>query len=114
MTTTEDKLKQQDCVPWREGVKPLQGEALKNHINTLPEGWEVFNESMLEKTFHFPDFVQALDFVNNLGAIAERQGHHPDIFLGYGKVTVDLWTHKIEGLHTNDFIMAAKIDALYP
>jgi 4a-hydroxytetrahydrobiopterin dehydratase len=114
MATTEDKLKQKSCVPCRKGMEPLQGEALENHVKTLPEGWEVFNGSMIEKTFHFPDFIQALDFVNSVGAIAENQGHHPEMTLGYGKVTVDLWTHKIEGLHANDFIMAAKIDVLYP
>jgi 4a-hydroxytetrahydrobiopterin dehydratase len=113
MATIEDKLKQQSCVPCTGDVEPLHGETLKKHVDTLPEGWEVLDERIIEKTFRFPDFVQALDFVNTLGAIAEQQNHHPEITLGYGKVTVDLWTHKINGLHANDFIMAAKIENLF-
>jgi 4a-hydroxytetrahydrobiopterin dehydratase len=68
----------------------------------------------LEREFKFDDFRQALDFVNEVGELAEEQGHHPDIYLSYGKVKIQLWTHKINGLHENDFIMAAKIDALQP
>jgi 4a-hydroxytetrahydrobiopterin dehydratase len=66
----------------------------------------------LEREFRFDDFRQALDFVNEVGELAEEQGHHPDIYLSYGKAKVQLWTHKIKGLHENDFILAAKIDAL--
>jgi len=98
-------------LPGRYGAV-ARGSTRKTCQNTT-RGLEVFQESILEKTFHFPDFIQALDFVNSVGAIAENQGHHPEMTLGYGKVTVDLWTHKIEGLHDNDFNMAAKIDSLY-
>ncbi len=66
------------------------------------------------REFTFDDFRQALDFVNEVGELAEEQGHHPDIYLSYGKVKIELWTHKIDGLHENDFILAAKIDALQP
>jgi 4a-hydroxytetrahydrobiopterin dehydratase len=72
----------------------------------------VIDEHHLNRTFTFPDFKQALDFVNRVGALAEEQGHHPDIMLAWGKVEITMWTHKINGLTESDFIMAAKIDAL--
>jgi len=75
-------------------------------------GWEAVNEHHLKKTFAFPDFQRALDFVNRVGAVAEEQGHHPDIFLAWGKVEITMWTHKIDGLTESDFILAAKIDRL--
>ena len=66
----------------------------------------------LERVFAFKDFVSALEFTNRVGALAESEGHHPAILTEWGRVTVTLWTHKIRGLHRNDFIMAAKIDSL--
>jgi 4a-hydroxytetrahydrobiopterin dehydratase len=78
----------------------------------LGAGWMVIDGKRLEKEYDFEDFQQALDFVNRVAAVAEEEGHHPDIHLTYGKATVTLWTHKIKGLHENDFIMAAKIDCL--
>ncbi len=67
---------------------------------------------MLEKTFRFKDFAQALDFVNRIGALAEDQAHHPDLYLAWGRVTVRIWTHKIKGLTESDFVFAAKCDRL--
>jgi len=75
-------------------------------------GWRVNEEHHISKTFTFPDFRQALGFVNRAGEVAEEQGHHPDIYLSWGKVEIKLWTHKIDGLTESDFIMAAKIDEL--
>jgi 4a-hydroxytetrahydrobiopterin dehydratase len=72
----------------------------------------VNEEHDITKTFAFPDFRQALGFVNRVGEVAEEQGHHPDIYLSWGKVEIKLWTHKIDGLTESDFIMAAKIDQL--
>ncbi|HEX8712561.1 MAG TPA: 4a-hydroxytetrahydrobiopterin dehydratase [Terracidiphilus sp.] len=66
----------------------------------------------LERVFQFSNFVEALSFTNRVGALAEAEGHHPTILTEWGRVTVTLWTHKIRGLHRNDFVMAAKIDAL--
>jgi 4a-hydroxytetrahydrobiopterin dehydratase len=66
----------------------------------------------LEKRFTFPDFARALEFVNRAGAVAEREGHHPDLHLSWGTVTVELWTHAIDGLTESDFILAAKLDQL--
>jgi 4a-hydroxytetrahydrobiopterin dehydratase len=66
----------------------------------------------LERAFRFSNFAQALNFTNRVGALAEDEGHHPALLTEWGKVTISLWTHKIRGLHRNDFVMAAKIDAL--
>jgi 4a-hydroxytetrahydrobiopterin dehydratase len=74
------------------------------------ENWHVISNHHIEREFRFPDFKTALNFTNKIGAIAEEQGHHPDIYLGWGKVDVKIWTHKIDGLTESDFILAAKID----
>ena len=108
------KLADKRCVPCTQGAEPLKGEELEEKKKELDPDWRVVDEHHLEREFTFEDFRQALDFVNEVGQLAEEQGHHPDIYLRYGKVKVQLWTHKIDGLHENDFIMAAKIDALEP
>jgi 4a-hydroxytetrahydrobiopterin dehydratase len=72
--------------------------------------WTVVHTHHLEREYKFPDFKTALDFTNKVGAIAEEQGHHPDIYVAWGKVRVTIWTHKIDGLTESDFILAAKID----
>jgi 4a-hydroxytetrahydrobiopterin dehydratase len=102
------------CVPCTKGAEPLKGEEIRKLSGELTQDWHVVEGHHLEREFRFEDFRQALDFVNEVGALAEEQGHHPDIYLGYGKVKIQLWTHKINGLHENDFIMAARIDALQP
>jgi 4a-hydroxytetrahydrobiopterin dehydratase len=89
----------------------LKGAEL-NALQKQVPGWEVVNEHHLKKAFTLPDFQTALDFVNRVGALAEEQGHHPDIFLAWGKVEITIWTHKIDGLTESDFILAAKIDRL--
>ena len=107
MTELADK----QCVPCKGGVPPLRGKELEKFHGGVPK-WTVTNEHHLHREFRFPDFKQALEFVNRVGEIAENQGHHPDILLKWGKVEVTLWTHKIDGLTESDFIMAAKIDRL--
>jgi 4a-hydroxytetrahydrobiopterin dehydratase len=99
------------CVPCRGGVPPLKGKELEALRQQVPV-WKVINEHHITRPFTFPDFKQALDFVNRVGALAEEQGHHPDILLAWGKAEITLWTHKIDGLTESDFIMAAKIDGL--
>jgi 4a-hydroxytetrahydrobiopterin dehydratase len=94
-------------------VPPLQGAELAALAEQLPL-WKVVNGHHITRTFTFPDFKQALAFVNKAGAIAEEQGHHPDILLSWGKAEVTTWTHTINGLTESDFILAAKIDALHP
>jgi 4a-hydroxytetrahydrobiopterin dehydratase len=100
------------CVPCRGGVPPVQGEELEQLKSQVP-GWQVINGHHLTKTYSFPDFRTALDFVNKAGAIAEAEGHHPDLLLSWGKVEVTTWTHKIDGLTESDFILAAKIDQIH-
>ena len=102
-------LSQRKCVPCRGGIPPLAGRELASLLDQV-QGWTVIGEHHIQKAFVFPNFVTALEFVNRVGAVAEEQGHHPDIYLAWGKVEVKLWTHKIDGLTESDFIMAAKID----
>ena len=104
-------LAEKHCVPCRGGVPSLKGEELEKLRAQLP-GWQVVDEHHLAKLFTFPDFRSALDFVNRAGAVAEEEGHHPDLYLSWGKVEVRTWTHKIDGLTESDFILAAKIDRL--
>ncbi|MBZ5727130.1 MAG: 4a-hydroxytetrahydrobiopterin dehydratase [Acidobacteriia bacterium] len=104
-------LAEKHCVPCRGGVPPLKGEALEKMKPQVP-GWQVVDEHHLARTYAFPDFRTALEFVNRVGGIAEAEGHHPDLYLAWGKVEVKIWTHKVDGLTESDFILAAKIDAV--
>ncbi len=108
-----DTLKRKECVPCHGGVPPLQGAALKALLSGLGHQWRAVRGHHLEKEFAFPDFRRALDFTVKVGEIAEAQGHHPDILLGWGRVKVTTWTHKIDGLTENDFVLAAKIETAY-
>jgi 4a-hydroxytetrahydrobiopterin dehydratase len=109
---TRSSLVGEKCVPCRGGVPPLKGEELDTLVRDLGGAWRVVDEHHLEKNFTFPDFAQALSFTNAIGAIAEREGHHPDISLAWGRVGITLWTHKVDGLTRSDFVLAAKIDAI--
>ncbi len=100
-----------ECVPCKGGVPPLKGEELEK-LKEQVDGWDVVEEHHITKTCKFPNFVKALAFVNKVGDIAEEQGHHPDIFLTWGKVCITMCTHKIDGLTESDFILAAKIDGI--
>ena len=106
-----EQLADKKCVPCRGGVPPLKGKELEALHRIVPQ-WSVIDEHHLTRAFTFPDFKQALEFVNLVGALAEEQGHHPDILLAWGKAAITLWTHKIDGLTESDFIMAAKIDRI--
>src|SRR5438876_8553233 len=105
-------LASKTCVPCRGGVPPLKGQELAALQKQVAES-QVVNEHHTVRQFKFPDFKQALAFVNRVGELAETQGHHPDILLAWGKAEITLWTHKIDGLTESDFIMAAKIDRLF-
>ena len=104
-------LASRTCVPCKGGVPPLKGAELKKVSSQLP-AWKVIDEHHISRTYDFPDFKTALAFVNKIGALAEEQGHHPDILLRWGSVGVTIWTHKIDGLTESDFILGAKIDEL--
>lgn len=105
-----NELAQKSCVPCRGGVPPLDGDEIAKLKPHLHSDWKVVEDHHLERRFEFPDFVAALEFTNRLGAIAEQEGHHPDILLGWGKAVVTIWTHKIDGLTESDFVLAAKAD----
>jgi 4a-hydroxytetrahydrobiopterin dehydratase len=102
-------LAEKTCVPCRGGIPPIKNRELQSMLQLVPE-WRAVDEHHITRAFTFPDFRQALAFVNQVGELAEEQGHHPDIVLTWGKVEITLWTHKIDGLSESDFIMAAKID----
>ncbi len=107
-----EKLTSKSCVPCRGGIPPLTEPAARELLAQIP-GWRLEeNGTRLERRFEFRDFVEAMKFVNRVGDVAEREGHHPDIAIHWNRVDLTLWTHKIGGLHENDFILAAKVDHL--
>ncbi|HUD47596.1 MAG TPA: 4a-hydroxytetrahydrobiopterin dehydratase [Candidatus Baltobacteraceae bacterium] len=103
-----------ECVPCKGGVPPLKGDELNKLAQQLGDGWRVLDEHHLEREFKFRNFQTALDFTNRVGALAEQQNHHPDIYLSWGKAKLTLWTHKIDGLTESDFVFAAKVNKLVP
>jgi len=105
-------LAEKECVPCKGGVPPLKGEELARLAKELNSDWRVLGEHHLEREFMFKNFREALEFTNRVGELAEAQGHHPDIYLAWGRVKVTLWTHKIDGLTESDFVFAAKVDKL--
>lgn len=109
-----DELAARECVPCKGGVPPLKGKQLTDLSNKLGHGWQVIQEHHLEKTYPFKNFREALAFTNQVGELAESVGHHPDIYLAWGKVKITIWTHKIDGLTDSDFVLAAKIESLQP
>jgi 4a-hydroxytetrahydrobiopterin dehydratase len=107
-----EDLAQKSCTPCRGGVPPLTPDEVAQHRRQTPE-WAVRDEARrIERTFKFRNFAEAFAFVRKAADLAEAQGHHPDISFGWGYATVSLQTHKIKGLHENDFIMAAKLDRI--
>jgi 4a-hydroxytetrahydrobiopterin dehydratase len=108
-------LASKSCIPCQGGVPPLAGAELERLLSELDGGrggWRVVDGHHLEKEFRFKDFREALAFVNRVGEVAEQEGHHPDLHLTWGKVTMTTWTHKIDGLTESDFVLAAKADRL--
>lgn len=113
--TNNDELSMQQCVACRKGAPTVSDTEAKELLQQVPE-WRIFNRdgiNKLERVFTFKNFVDALAFTNTIGALAEEQGHHPGLLTELGRVTVTWWSHKIKGLHRNDFIVAAKTDRLY-
>ena len=100
------------CVPCKGGVPPFTHEQIEPFLADLGNDWRVVEVHHLEKEFTFKNFREALDFTNRVGELAEEIGHHPDIYLAWGKVKLTIWTHKIDGLHESDFVFAAKADRL--
>ncbi|MBI5498670.1 MAG: 4a-hydroxytetrahydrobiopterin dehydratase [Deltaproteobacteria bacterium] len=97
------------CVPCTRGAPPMEREQAVKLLEETP-GWELSTDARkISRKFTFRDFAAAMSFVGRVGELAEQEGHHPDIAFGWGYSTVTFWTHKIGGLHENDFIMAAKV-----
>jgi 4a-hydroxytetrahydrobiopterin dehydratase len=103
-------LTQKRCVPCEGGVPPLGKREVEGLLAEIP-GWSL-SEKWITKEFQFKNFVQAMEFVNRVAGLAEQEGHHPDIHIHYNRVRFDIWTHAIDGLSENDFILAAKIETL--
>lgn len=107
------ELADQHCTACRGGTPPMSRADAAGRVGDLP-GWALDEDGRrIERSFKFRNFVQALGFVNRIGEVAEAEGHHPDLALGWGYVRVTLYTHAIGGLHENDFIVAAKINRLH-
>ena len=112
MAESKSELTTMKCVPCRGGIPPLQPDKIEKMMNIV-EDWKLSSgPDRIVKMYKFKDFKQAMAFVNKVANIAEQEGHHPDISISWNKVTLTLWTHAINGLHENDFIMAAKIDEM--
>lgn len=103
-------LAENKCVPCRGDVPALEQKKIDDLLKQLDRGWGLNKAGHLERLYTFKDFAQALAFVNKVGAVAEAEGHHPDLYLAWGKCTVEVWTHKINGLTESDFYLAAKAD----
>ena len=103
-------LAKKTCIPCKGEVPPLKGAKLDDLLEKLKNDWKIIKEHHLEKEYSFKNFKDALNFTIKVGELAENQGHHPDIFLAWGKVKLTIWTHKIDGLTESDFIFAAKAD----
>ena len=112
MSNEESDLASKQCVPCRGGIPPLTSTERAPLLAKL-DGWVVKEEHQLRKEYEFPDFVSALAFVNLVGDEAESNDHHPDIYLTWGRVRIDIWTHKVNGLTEADFVLAAKCDRAF-
>ncbi|MEP6888170.1 MAG: 4a-hydroxytetrahydrobiopterin dehydratase [Nitrospirales bacterium] len=101
------------CIPCRGGVPPVESARAQELLTQLAGGWQMNKDGHLERLYTFADFARALDFANKVGAVAEAEGHHPDLYLAWGKCKVEIWTHKISGLTESDFYLAAKADRAF-
>lgn len=105
------ELYQKKCVPCETGGTPMPSKDVREHLEKVP-GWQL-NGKRIEREFEFKDFVEAMRFVNMVADVAEAEGHHPDLHVHYNRVKIELWTHSMDGLSENDFIVAAKINRLH-
>lgn len=107
-----NKLAKQSCEPCKGGVPPYTQEQINEYLPQIDSAWEVVEGKKIKRLFSFTSFKESIDFVNRVADLAEQEGHHPDIAIHYDKVEIQLWTYAINGLFSNDFILAAKIDTL--
>ncbi len=101
------------CVPCRGDIPSLESEKIQELLGQLESGWRRNEQGHIERTYEFSNFADALAFTNRVGNVAEIEGHHPDLYLAWGKCTVEIWTHKIQGLTESDFFLAAKADRAF-
>lgn len=104
------ELTSKKCVPCEGGVPALTAAEAAPLLAQI-HGWQIVDGHHLRKVYAFPDFMSALGFVNRAGAVAEEEGHHPNLMVTWGRVEAEVWTHAVDGLTENDFILAAKMDA---
>jgi 4a-hydroxytetrahydrobiopterin dehydratase len=106
-------LANKSCAPCRGDIPPMSQPEARAMLSQLGEGWVLNDAGHLHRTYPFDDFMGALNFANTVGAIAEEEGHHPDLLVAWGRCGMEIWTHKINGLAEADFILAAKADKAY-
>ena len=105
-------LTSKKCKPCEGGILPLNQDEIYNYLFGIDKNWKVNGNRTINKDFAFVNFKHTMDFVNRVAALAEEEGHHPVMHVYYARVEIELWTHAIDGLSENDFILAAKIDQL--
>ncbi len=101
------------CVPCQGGIPPLEKQEIEKFKHLVDSNWKVIGEKKLEREFEFSQYLEGIKFTNKIAELAESEGHHPYIHINFKIIKVILFTHKIDGLHENDFLMAAKIDKLF-
>lgn len=104
------KLSEHSCIPCQGGFSPLSLNKIKLFLRQLQGNWNLNNQGHLEKTYFFENFINPMNFANKISKIAQKEGHHPDLFISWGKCHVEIWTHKVNGLTESDFYLAAKIE----
>jgi|TARA_B110000305_G_scaffold47037_1_gene50174 4a-hydroxytetrahydrobiopterin dehydratase len=106
-------LNKKTCIPCQGGIPPLNSEEISKYLNDINENWINLIDVKISRTFNFNNYLEALNFVNKIAYLSEDEGHHPHIHLNFKNVEVIIFTHKINGLHENDFILAAKCDDIW-
>ncbi len=106
-------LNKKKCVPCQGGIPPLNSEEIQSYIQHLDPNWILIDDKEIRKTYTFEKYLDAISFVNSIASLAEEEGHHPYIHINFKKVVILLFTHKISGLHENDFIFASKCDIVF-
>jgi 4a-hydroxytetrahydrobiopterin dehydratase len=105
-------LSNKKCVPCDGGMEPLLREEVDEYKKSIEEDWKITENNKISREYFFVNYQHTIDFVNKVANLAEKEGHHPVMHVYYGRVNIELWTHAINGLSENDFIMAYKIDKL--
>ena len=106
-------LAEQKCIPCRGGVPALANDRAQALLRELDDGWRLNADGHLERTYAFENFARAMAFANKVADVAEEEGHHPDLYIAWGKCKLEIWTHKISGLTESDFYFAAKADRAF-